>query len=226
MGAVLEMSKRAILSAVLAIAVAGCGNDPDSFASARLVQSVVKTSATSARSAVPAKPPKLTRAVLSQVLTPVMVVRIESRGQQALIAKVETNGDVETWSTADDVTVSFRNGVVVATRGLGADLMAASGPSAAQLPGQASSYTRLHTTLNGLDQPVKRALSCSVSGRNQQSIDIVDVSYSVTHVVETCSTDGGIVRNDYWIDNARKMRKSRQWIGQDIGYLEIEDLRR
>jgi hypothetical protein len=226
MGAVLEMRNVALLGTVLALGLAGCGNDPESFASARLVQTAVKDSAASVRRGAPAAaPPPLTREVLSQILTPVMVVRMISRGQQALIGQVETNGDVETWSTVDDVTVSFRNGVVVATRGLGADLMAASGPSGSQLLGSQNSYSRIHTSLDGLDQPVRRTLECSSSRKGQQSIDVVEISYQVTHIVETCLSDGLSIQNDYWLDGARKMRKSRQWIGQEIGYLEIEDLR-
>lgn len=220
------MRKLALLAAAISITLAGCGNDPESFASARLVQGIAKESTSSVRGKAPTAPPKLTRAVLAQVLTPVMVVRLESRGQQALIGQVETNGDVETWSTVDDITISFRHGVVVATRGLGADLMAAAGPSGGQLSSSVPSFLRTHTTLNGLDQPTKRQLSCSTSSNGMQSIDIVEVSYRATHIVESCTTDGGSIQNDYWIDAAGKIRKSRQWIGQEIGYLEIEDLRR
>lgn len=220
------MRKLALVAAAIAVTLTGCGNDPESFASARLVQGIVTERTSSVRGTAPAAPPKLTREILSQVLTPVMVVRVASRGQQALIGQVETNGDVETWSTVDDITISFRNGVVVATRGLGADLMAAAGPSGRQLVSSGSDFSRIHTTLNGLDQPVKRELFCKTSHQGVQNIDIVEISYRATHIVETCTTDGGSIQNDYWIDTAGKIRKSRQWIGQEIGYLEIEDLRR
>lgn len=219
------MKTFALIAAAIAMTLAGCGNDPESFASARLVQGIVKDKATSVRGAAPAAAPKLTRAFLAQVPTPVMWVTLESRGQQALIGQVETNGGVETWSTVDDVTISFRNGVVVATRGLGADLMAAAGPSGGQLLASGSTFTRVHTTLNGLDQPIKRQMTCTVSNQGVQSIDIVEISYRATHIVETCDIGGASIQNDYWIDAAKKMRKSRQWIGQEIGYLEIEDLR-
>ncbi len=218
------MKKFCLFGAVLVMGLTGCGNDPESFASARLVQSLVTERGASGSGA--QAPVTLTREILSQILTPVMLVRINTRGQQALIGKRETNGDVETWSTVDGVNVSLQNGVVVATRGLGADLMAASGPSAERLLVDGASHIRIHTTLDGLDQPIKRRFACTISSLGQQTIDVVEVSYRVTHVVEVCESEGTSVRNDYWIDSARKMRKVRQWIGQEIGHIEIEDLRR
>jgi hypothetical protein len=220
------MKTFALIAATIAMTLGGCGNDPESFASARMVQGLVKEKTASARGAAAAPSPKLTRAVLSQVLTPVMLVNLESRAQQALIGQVETNGDVETWSTVDDVSISFRHGVVVATRGLGPDLMAAAGPSGGQLLSSGSTFTRVHTTLNGLDQPIKRQLACTTSNQGTQTIDIVEVAFKATHIVETCDTGNGSIQNDYWIDSAGKIRKSRQWIGQEIGFLVIEDLRR
>jgi hypothetical protein len=124
------------------------------------------------------------------------------------------------------VTVSLRQGVLLATRGFGADLMAADVPGAATLAKGGSAYSRAHTLLDGTDQPIRTIYSCSVMSRQPQAIVVVEVSYQTTHVVESCSDGNSTFENEFWFEGAQKLRKSRQWVSPEVGYLLIEDLRR
>jgi len=220
----MKLLSATVLSLTLCLGLAACGNDTESFAEAKLVRSVLTDRVGGATPG--AATPRLDRATLANILTPVQAVTRESTGQQAIIANVAVNNGVETWSSVDDVTISLRNGVLVATRGFGADLMAADVPSRAGLLALGSTHTRAHTMLNGLDQAVRTLYTCSVTKREPQAIVVVEISYQTTHVVETCSGGDQTFENAYWFDRAQNLRKSRQWVGADVGYLLIEDLRR
>lgn len=211
------------LSAVLT--VAACGSDTENS----LNSQILRTFATSAVDGVkPAAAPSapMTRATLATVVTPVMLVKIDSTGHEALIAEVQTNGPVATWSSVDDITISLRNGVIVATRGFGADLMAAAVPPVSRSSGGGQTNSRVHTLLNGEDQSVRTQFSCTMQNLGPKTIEVVEISYQATHVVETCAADAETFRNEYWFSSDQKMRMSRQWISPDVGYLTIKDVRR
>lgn len=200
--------------------LSACGNDKDAFAIAQVAKAVVPVKAQSAGGGL-----GLTRAVLQGAVSPVLLVTLEKRNQQALLGEIEQNGGVETWSTVDNVTISLRNGVLVATRGLGDDLMSASGQRPNVQISADGSYSRSYAHLNGLDQNQRVVLACSARSNGPKSIEIVEKNYSVTEIEETCSVSGQTVTNTYWIDTAGKMRKSRQWVSTNVGSIVIEDLR-
>lgn len=214
--------KRCFVSALAVVtALSGCGNDPE----ASQVLLVAKSALSGAQRSAPAQP-QITRALLDQIVTPVMLARLEKRGAVAPIAEIQRNGPVETWSTLDDITISLRDGVIVATRGLGGDLMAAHVPAASQLSSAGSSYTRTYSHLNGEDQMVRREFSCETSAIGQKTIEIIEINYSVRHFVEDCVGASKTFRNDFWLGSAGKFRKSRQWVGEDLGYVILEDPKR
>jgi hypothetical protein len=167
----------------------------------------------------------LTRAQLAEIITPVDLVTIERRGAQGVIAKIATNQGVETWSSIDKKTIALRGGVVVATRGLGEDLMSASAPQIGQLLNAPSSYSRIHTILNGEDKPVHLRFNCQAIRKGGETITVVERAFATQRVTETCSGPDGAFANDYWFQTGGKLRKSRQWISESVGYVAIEHLR-
>ncbi|MFN4154412.1 MAG: YjbF family lipoprotein [Paracoccaceae bacterium] len=205
--------------------VAACGSDKDPSSNTEIVRAFAGSAIGTVKGSAPA-PARMTRARLAEVITPVMLVTINNTGHEALIAEIQTNGGVSTWSSVDDITISLRNGVIVATRGFGADLMAAAVPAVSRSNGGGTAHVRVHTLLNGEDQPVRTQFACIMQNVGQKVIDIVEISYQSTHVIETCAADGERFQNEYWISNDQKMRKSKQWISADVGFLTIEDVRR
>lgn len=166
----------------------------------------------------------LTRAALANIVTPVDLVTIESRGVQGVIAKIATNRGVETWSSLDKKTISLRGGVIVATRGLGEDLMSASVPQTAQLRSAGASFQRVHTVLTGDDKPDYQRFDCTVSARGAETITVVERTYPTQHMTENCIGPSGRFSNDYWFQSGEKLRKSRQWISKTVGFVVIEHL--
>ena len=166
----------------------------------------------------------LTRAALANIVTPVDLVTIESRNAQGVIAKIATNRGVETWSSVDKKTIAMRDGVIVATRGLGEDLMSASVPQLAQLQNGSLGHNRVHTVLDGEDKPVYQRFDCNAIRGGAETIVIVELAYATHHVTEACNGPSGRFTNDYWFQTGGKLRKSRQWISDSVGYVVIEHL--
>lgn len=208
---------------VLALALSACGTDTDETAGSRAWLAFAQQSL---GSDAPAQPQAgLTRAALARVVTPVDLVTLERAGVSGLIARIGTNGGVETWSSADDRTVSFRNGLLVATRGLGADLMSADVPPLSRIAAGQGSHGRTHVTLSGDEQPIRATYSCVLTTIGPETVVIVERSMTLRHVQETCAGRGESFVNDYWFDGRGILWQSRQWAGRDLGHLRIQRLR-
>lgn len=208
------------LSALLALTA--CGNDTEKASNGEIFRALT-SGATSKMKGQSAAPTPIARALVSQALAPVLLATLDKTGQQALLAEIRSSGGVETWSSVDDVTISLRNGVVVATRGLGADLMAASVPSVTR--NSTGSHTRVHTLLNGEDQAVQTQFICTFRNAGTQTITVVELSYATTQITESCSADGQSFENQYWVSGSGLIRKSLQWLSPDLGYITVEDLK-
>lgn len=209
--------------------LAACGNDTSRVDSFDLVKEAVTKSTDKVRGAstAPAAPQKdlgLTRAFLATLSAPVDLVTIEQYGAQGVIAKIATNGPVETWSSIDHKTLGLRNGVIVSSRGLGDDLLAATVPSVADLSRDGEGHQRLHTTLGPSDLPAVRRYDCSIAAVGPETLVLVERSYATRHFRETCVSPWGNFVNDYWLQNSGKIRQSRQWISKTVGYVAVKHL--
>lgn len=168
---------------------------------------------------------QITRTQLDTVQQPLIFVELDTLGTAASLVQGGRNGDVVTWLTADRVGLSYRDGLIVATRGLGQDLISAdvSGTARALAGGAGRYHTRLHSYLDGTHQTRYRTFRCLITDRRPETIEIFDRSHATTRVEETCySTDLQVV-NRYWTGGG-VMWKSQQWVSPAIGYLLTERL--
>jgi hypothetical protein len=166
----------------------------------------------------------LTRAQVSSIEVPLDLVTIESRGATGAIFQIAPPGGVETGASQDKISLSLRNGIVVATRGLGDDLMSAAVPKTTQLQSVGTTYQRSHTVLDGEDKPVAQSFDCQVRNRVAEQITVLERSYATQHVTEACSGPSGQFENEYWLQTGENIRKSRQFISKSVGYVVIEHL--
>ncbi|WP_296427267.1 YjbF family lipoprotein [Yoonia sp.] len=153
----------------------------------------------------------LTPQVLTAIDGPVLLVQIMNRGAVAVLTRVAMNGPIETFLTPDGISLSLHDGLLVATRGLGFDLMAADvgGPLGAVM-GNANDAPREHRYLDG---------------ENHVSRDVFDCIYTrsaADHIREICSRAGNAFENTYIVDVFGLVRVSRQWVSEGVGYLLIE----
>lgn len=142
---------------------------------------------------------------------PLLVATVEDpRFSSVLFGVGENNGTI-TYFTPDRVSLSFQEGILVATRGLGFDLMNADvAETRNALRGGAGTAQRRHRTLGGDNSVKARTYDCQIS-RDAQS-----------RVIEACSGADDTFQNTYVVDGKGQIIFSRQWISKQRGYIRIE----
>lgn len=170
----------------------------------------------------------LTRAVIDRSPQPLILAEGTERGLGATLIPAGRNGDVVTWRTGQNQMLSFDGGVLVATRGLGADLMSAdvAATRAALTGGPNKGYARLMSYLDGDDNTLLRAMVCDMAPGTAATVDSFGLSFPTTLRVETCRTTGFTTRNRYWLNPDGTMRRAEQWVGPGAGTLVTEWLTR
>jgi hypothetical protein len=139
---------------------------------------------------------------------PLKIAVLENKPLASILIERQRNRDVVTYFTPDDVSVSYKSGILVGTRGLGFDLMGADvGDVLASLQSRADGAVRIHHYLDGEGQIVMRNFICDYSGAKV--------------IVETCYGDGLQFKNTYQIQGGQ-VTASRQWISPEQGYIRLE----
>ncbi len=219
MGQGIAMTRWGLLALMLTLTA--CGSDPTANEGLALARAVL-AKAPQQPSAGPA-PAEIGRAAIDQGGNPLLRVRLDRTAAVALLGKLSEGAGVVSWATVDGLTLHLRQGVVLASRGFGNDLMSALVPSPAQLA-SGEGHERQHFYLFGGEQEVRRTYTCTMSDIGRETIVIVELAYSVTHRIEACSADGQSFQNHFWFDGRGKIRQSTQWISPDVGILELQDL--
>ena len=159
------------------------------------------------------------RSKIEKFGTPILRATVPSRGLDLLMSPRDVRGDVVTWESAEGITFAFRDGVLIESRGLGADLMSASGPSSSSIA-KGATYSRSYYFVSDNDQNQKRDYTCTPEARGAEAVTIFGKNHQTRHVAEPCLRDVGRISNDFWFENGT-IRKSRQWVSPDVGYVEF-----
>lgn len=223
------MIRHALALGALVLGLVGCGNDAEVTERTSAYRQVA-TSLVARRGAAPVGPPAtappgLTRAMVEALDVPVDLVTFEGLRLVAAITPVGVNGGVETWASLDQKSVALRDGMVVATRGIGPDLISASVPGPARVAA-GGSWERVLVTLDGDDQQQRLRLSCNAVQAGAARIVILERSHDTRLVRETCTAPGMQITNEYWFEGGSKLRQSRQWLGRELGHAAIRRLGR
>ena len=132
--------------------------------------------------------PAITPEAIAAAPEPLLFVEQGQGGAQALMALAGRNGDVITWASADGRSVSLRDGVLVATRGLGFDLMSADvGGTLTALAGGPREYERFVSYLDGENRTVLRSFACIMADPVAETIESFGRSVPTTRWTETCA---------------------------------------
>ncbi|GAA6198013.1 hypothetical protein NBRC116598_34580 [Pseudophaeobacter arcticus] len=220
--------KQAITLTSLLI-LAGCSTGPEEASGSIEVGRALRDAIAARRAPDPA-PLQITRAFLDQHRPhlEVLVERQEVTGYmaQGLIRQDDLPGQITTWSADDGSALSFRNGLLIATRGLPGNLISTGVPVQEGLAGPAQGGERSYHLRSGDNQQRIVTLACDLSDLGAQKLEIYEKYYNTRHLQERCEGPGQtVVINDYWVDSrSQKVWKSRQWAGPETGYLRIRDL--
>lgn len=226
--------KALILAFGLVLALAGCSGGNDRPAANLQLLAAVK-SGVAARAAGRTAPEAMTRARLDALGPgPFLEATLEKTGQTAYLfvnARRPDRGEgpVTVWRSEDAVTLAMRGGVLIATRGLGGDLLSTGMPAPSGRPGPAAGGERVMYIRDSDDGVVPLVLACAAAETGAETLDILGRRYPTLHLRERCEGGGGIVINDYWIDSppgpgSGTVRQSRQWGGPYAGYLRFRRL--
>ena len=225
--------KTAPICATLALmlALAACGNGPDAGKSNPQMMAIkaafsAAVGAPDTRSSTGVTGPAAVaaRQILEQDGQPIITMRNTALRFFAFMAPLGDNGPVRTWSTEAFETVALRDGIVMATRGLGNDLMSAESPTAAQIARGTGVYQRTYYLLDGADQTVKIAAQCDLQSLGAEVIDVLGRSYSTRKIAENCGINGKTVTNTYWFDRSSHVLQSQQWISPQVGQVLIQSI--
>lgn len=136
-----------------------------------------------------------------------------SRSIKFPLSRLATKGDVTLWAAADGAQVALRNGFLISTRGFGMDLMAADVPPVSDLTDATAAHSRQNTYLDGADTALNRVYSCI-------STPVANRSGPKTtyQMMETCESQAGRIKNEFWIDSNMTIVRSKQWISAGVGY--------
>ncbi|WP_368185226.1 YjbF family lipoprotein [Aestuariibius sp. HNIBRBA575] len=230
MGTVLAMKmmvmKKSLLKILtglsLAALVAGCGPDRRQGVGTQIVSGLVASRTGAATAQAPAE---MTRANIAAMGQEVILVDHLGHGAPSLFVKGGTNGAKITWFSAAGQSMTLEGGYLIATRGLGFDLMASDANGINDLlAGRVEIATRTYEFLNGNDQIVTRTFGCAITLREPEQIEIVERSFATTRVEETCADERHIFTNAYWVDSAGTLRQMRQLISPEAGYFQVSTL--
>jgi hypothetical protein len=173
-------------------------------------------------------PEALGRASFELVPGPLLFVVLRDVAAAAPMVPFGENRGFRTWSTAEKQTLTLRRGMLVATRGLGDDLMSAdvSAAASAVASGSGAGVVRITRHLDGADGVLVRSFDCSVTTAGREAITLVSgEALNAIRVTEACSDGAVTFRNDYWKNQNGTVRRSRQWVSPDVGHATIEVLR-
>lgn len=223
------------IAATLSLAVlAGCNNTPELGRSgtAIAVDSVRQLVSQRQAQATRLEPtpgfPGLDPALVAGAGMPILGAYLESRGLVAGLAIAAQQGGRVTWATADNVAVTLSDdGVLLSSRGLGADLLASDSAQTQALiaRGQGGTAQRRHTYLDGVFVPVRVSLTCTVTLDGPEALTLGSRHHATLRFTETCQGDGLSVTNRYWRDQrGSRIRQSMQWIGPQAGTLYLQRL--
>ena len=184
------------------------------------------------------------RALIDEQGIPVIEVTIEDRDLvghafRRFTRTDDYGGRIAVWRTLDNVSLSFRNGVLVNTRGTPWDMLSADvvlrGSGSGGAPGPAGG-ARSYTFLALDDQSVEVAMACRVEDMGTVRLTVRDLSHPTRHLREHCRGPEGTIVNDYWVSEGSAspeaaaeggvIWQSRQWAGPTTGYLFIRRVSR
>lgn len=214
-----HLSMRTFLICLIALTLSACGDATDNpylDLTRDVLAGMGEQSESNAR-----RLPPLSNKALAAAKKPLIYTRIEDSGGEARLSLFGENRSVLTYMSPDRVSLSYDNGLLIATRGLPGDLMVADlrGVQAA-LSGKSMRYTRIFKHLDGEGQSTTLNFTCTINSLGSQEIEIAGRALPLSGYRESCSGSHGTFTNQLWRDRTGVIRVSKQWSGPLPGYIE------
>lgn len=215
------------MAALLMVALGACSNTGPT----PVVETFRTIGASMGKSAVDTRNARevLTPAILDEIRQPYLLVEIPSRQASASRTLFHQRGSIQDWRGADGISIILQDDVLVATRGLGADLLSADPvPPAVLRASRSEAYTRVYRHLDTENRLVTESYLCSTAPGGAAQVDLIARQVATRRIIETCrgANDAQLpVINQYWVGTSDGlMSKSRQWVSQSVEYATFHHL--
>ena len=164
----------------------------------------------------------LPREKVDAIQTPILYVKLET-GQNGTLTLYPGQGVGQTWLGADGATITFDQGILKASRGMGDDLMGSSSfmPQWTKIEDNETAYIRELNYLTGNNKISSLVLNCTIKkDKKREQVDIWDVNFIVRKFTEECLNDRKAITNTYYLDTDNLVRKSLQYHSETVGYIQ------
>ena len=219
--------RRSLIIALILLKLTGCSNAPDIMTSEiktykLLRQSIIKKQNTEEFVDVRSL---INRRYIDKAKVPLLYVKLET-GQSGALAMYPNSGSTAVWIGADGATITLRKGVLVASRGMGQDLMGSENriKDWGKIKNK-DEYSRKLIYMKDDNQIATDKFKCSiVKSSNERKITIFEIAFKTFKFKETCSNNNGSFESTYYVDREGKVRRSNQFHSFDLGHIFIERL--
>ena len=230
MGTVLAMSDvcaaKACLAAAVtaaALALSGCGDLAKSGIGSRVIGTLVPSMAQVV--AAPGSRLDFSPQTIAANTSQFQIFTINALSGQAPGRLIQENGAEQTWASQSGFTASYRDGLLVATRGLGDDLMASdTGQVRAMLAQGGGHAQRAVDFLDDFDRIETVRFECEIAVQGREVVDLGLRQPELAKYEETCSSPTLVFTNIYWLDGVGEILQSRQFVSQTVAYLRSNRL--
>lgn len=228
----IKFASRTIGAGLIAALLAGCSSEQgDSVNLTKVLATTLVGVVKTRRSDAPQRV-VLTPEMYAKINVPMLQVNPVASGGSDFLQRANSRRDslpgaVEVWNSSDNAQVFLRNGVVIGTRGIGSDIIAADANYTinALRTGASGSGNRTFIVSDGDVTTTKAQYRCEIRNLGSERITVVNRGFTVNHFSESCSaTIAGRadLHNEYWVEHGTGvMRKSKQWVGPVAGYFEM-----
>lgn len=163
------------------------------------------------------------KAWLSKFNQPIILLSSLDGKNTATLVALGNYKNKLTWVSADGISVSFLNGILVATRGYSQDLMESKNNGLDTLfSRKTKKHRKEYRYLNGENQYTELIFTCSVVAKKNTPSYFLEMKLETTKFTENCKAGTTSHDNEYYVlPNTSIVLKSKQWISEANGFMII-----
>jgi len=161
-----------------------------------------------------------TKKWLEKFSQPIILTSSIDKKSQATLVVLGDNRDRLTWVSSDGISLSYDNGILIATRGYSQDLLSLGYEKPKKIfSSNYLQYNKTHRYLSGENRYDDIRFKCTGTKKKPQSIKIVEYTLLVDRYVENCVHSQHEYSNEYdLLSGTTIVVRSKQWISPINSY--------
>ena len=166
--------------------------------------------------------PKKTSQWLSRFKQPIILISsLDDKNQATLVALGNNEGKL-TWVSSDGISLTFDQGVLIATRGYSQDLISLKYLNATNLfKSKNIKYKKVHRYLTGDNKYKDVDFQCLGKRGRSKPVMILEYKINMDKFVEECVNGQHRYKNEYYLLSGTSIViKSKQWISPSNKYFK------